>query len=273
MMLAEPNCSILIPSCDKYSDLWIPFFTMFWRNWPDCPFPVYLGSNEEVFEHPKVENILVGPDKDWTSGVRKMVESLDTEYILIMLEDFFIRKPVDSNRILFLLDTLKGLDGHMLRLGSPQRRPFLHMKESSDLIKLMVRTPYRVNLHPTIWKINALLAIMSDGESAAEFEVKASERSNKCANAYLCLRNERPLEWREHVVEKGKWFLTEARRFEKAGIGCDFSRRPVMTRTEQILWTIQKRHGWLEKKLVPWTLRKRIGRIIRGAKREQKTSM
>jgi len=39
------NCSILIPSCDKYSDLWRPFFTLFWRHWPDCPFPVYLGSN------------------------------------------------------------------------------------------------------------------------------------------------------------------------------------------------------------------------------------
>ena len=38
-------CSVLVPSCDAYADLWIPFFALFWRYWSDCPFPVYLGTN------------------------------------------------------------------------------------------------------------------------------------------------------------------------------------------------------------------------------------
>lgn len=257
------NCSVLIPSCDKYSDLWRPFFTMFWRNWPDCPYRVYLGSNYQAFEHPKVKNILVGPDKDWTSGVRKMVQALETEYVLMMLEDFFIRKPVDSKRITFSLNALKRLNGHRLRLDPPERRPILPMEEFPDLVKLMKGTPYRVNLQPTIWRVESLLSIMCDGESAAEFEVKASERSNKDPDGYYCLRNERPIEWKHHVVEKGKWFLPEARRFEKAGIGCDFSRRAVMTTTEQLLWFICNIRARLERTIIPWTLRKRVGKLIR----------
>jgi len=266
------KCAMLVPSCDKYSDLWRPFFTLFWRNWRDCPFKVYLGSNEEVFEHPRIKTILVGPDENWTLGVRKMVELLNSEYVLIVLEDFFIRKPVSTGRISFFLNALEELHGHMLQLRPPIRRPFLRIEGFPELVKLMVETPYRINLQPTIWKTDSLLSIMRDGESAAEFEVNASERSNKNPDGYYCLRNERPIEWKHHVVERGKWFLTEARRFEKAGVGCDFSRRAVMTITEQILWTIRKKRGRLEEKTIPWTVRKWIGRIIHGEKREQETS-
>ena len=36
--------AILIVSCDKYSDLWDPFFKLFFKFWPDCPFNIYLLS-------------------------------------------------------------------------------------------------------------------------------------------------------------------------------------------------------------------------------------
>lgn len=101
--------SILIPSCDKYSDLWIPFFTLFWQHWPDCPFPVYLGSNEEVFEHPKVKNILVGPDKDWTSGVRKMLSpfhNMPARFVYIGLDIAQIVYVLASSKAYQIPETL-----------------------------------------------------------------------------------------------------------------------------------------------------------------------
>ena len=36
------DSAILILSCDKFSDLWKPFFDLFWKYWPDCPYNVYL---------------------------------------------------------------------------------------------------------------------------------------------------------------------------------------------------------------------------------------
>ena len=257
------SCSVLIPSCDKYSDLWKPFFTMFWRNWPDCPFPVHLGSNEQVFEHPRVTNIRIGPDKDWTSSTRKMLESLDTEYVLILLDDFFIRETVDTNRVLYFLDTLVEMKGHMLQLRKPIRRPFLRIKEFPDIVKLMTGTPYRVNLQPTIWRINSLLSIMRDGESPQEFEVNASKRSNKDEDGYYCLRRERPIEWKHHVVEKGKWFRSPADFFGKEDIGCDFSCRSVISKVEQFKWDIRKKINRFEEKIIPWTLKRKIGKLMK----------
>lgn len=257
------TCSILIPSCDKYSDLWPPFFNMFWRNWRDCPYPVYLGSNKEAFEHPKVENILVGPDKDWTSGVRKMVETLDSEYVLIMLEDFFIRKPVDTKRVVFYVNLLKELGGDLLRLRPPIYRPFLRVNGCFHLAQFMKGAPYIVSLQPTVWKKVRLLSIMRDGESAWEFELKGTRRCNREFGKYFTLRKDCPIEWKTHVVERGKWFLTEARRFRKSGIGCDFSRRAVMTLREQVSWTINKKISMLQTRFIPWTVRERISKIIR----------
>ncbi len=37
--------AILVCSCDKYADVWEPFFKLFFKFWPDCPYPIYLLSN------------------------------------------------------------------------------------------------------------------------------------------------------------------------------------------------------------------------------------
>src|SRR5687767_11173207 len=92
-------CSLLVPSCDSYSDLWRPFWTLFWRYWPDCPFPAHLGSNVERFDDVRVTTVTAGGGNNWTNRVREQVEALSTPYVLLMLEDFFLRAPVPTSRV------------------------------------------------------------------------------------------------------------------------------------------------------------------------------
>jgi hypothetical protein len=42
---SSDNLAVIVVSCDLYSDVWKPFFTLFFKYWNDCPFPVYLTSN------------------------------------------------------------------------------------------------------------------------------------------------------------------------------------------------------------------------------------
>ena len=90
------NLAILVLSCDKYSDLWVPFFECFFRFWSDCEYPVYLGANKQNFGDKRVRTILSGEDQDWSSSVRKIIEQIDAEYVFIILEDLFLVKNVDS---------------------------------------------------------------------------------------------------------------------------------------------------------------------------------
>ncbi len=85
----SPACSILVVSCDRYRDLWAPFFTLFQRYWPDCDMPVYLGANFVQAEFAGVRTLKAGDDESWSKGLRFFLENIQTEYVLLMLEDFF----------------------------------------------------------------------------------------------------------------------------------------------------------------------------------------
>ena len=128
---------ILVLSCDKYNDLWRPFFALFWRYWPDHSFKVYLGSNLLVYNASGVKTIAIGEDKNWSHGLLKILELTDTPYVSLMLDDFFLRRPVNTNHVLRCIKALKDLNGQMLRLiprplpDKPVRAyPFLsHVKQ------------------------------------------------------------------------------------------------------------------------------------------------
>jgi len=97
------NIPLLVISCDKYADVWKPFFHVFRSRWPDCPFPVYLGTNHLECNEPGVTTINVGDDKDWASGVIKMLDHLDSSQVILFLEDFFFVETVDSTAVLRLV--------------------------------------------------------------------------------------------------------------------------------------------------------------------------
>ena len=91
------NTSVLIYSCDAYSDVWNPFFTLFWRYW-DCPFPVYLTTETKKCHEPAVMTLNTQGDT-WTERIRKAVEEIPTKYIICMCEDMFFRREVKQDII------------------------------------------------------------------------------------------------------------------------------------------------------------------------------
>src|SRR6476646_3876365 len=108
------QCSILIPSCDTYSDLWEPFLTLFHKYWPDCPYPIFLGSNAEDYNDSRVRMIHAGHGNNWSNRVREQLERISSPYVLMMLEDFFLRCPVQTDRVEVCLSALEKLKGHSI---------------------------------------------------------------------------------------------------------------------------------------------------------------
>jgi len=260
--LTRPNdrCAVLISSCDAYADLWRPFFTLFWRYWPDCPFPVYLGSNHQTFEHPRVTTIRAGHDYGWTHCVREQIAALDVPYVLLMLEDFFLRRPVKTTQILSCLEALITLNGHMLRLVR-RPPPDLPVASFPRIGKIKLGAPYRVSTQATLWRRSVLLDLMRENETIWQFEIRGSRRSDSMGDAFYCVWRS-VLPYKHHVVERGKWFRHEARRFGRMGIGCDFTRRQIMTRWEMLRWFSRKCPALLLG-VLPWEQRQRLLRSLR----------
>ena len=67
------SLAILICSCDAYADVWDPFFTLFFRHWPDCPWPIYLIANHRRYPDDRVNTLLLGDDKDWSTNILRCI--------------------------------------------------------------------------------------------------------------------------------------------------------------------------------------------------------
>jgi len=98
-LINEREVVFLVVSCDRYSDLWTPFFTMMQKMWPDCPYRQYLMTNEKDFVFDGVTVIKTGPDVDYSSQVRRAVEQVDSRWLILWLEDCIISRPVDTARL------------------------------------------------------------------------------------------------------------------------------------------------------------------------------
>jgi hypothetical protein len=248
-------CAVLVPSCDAYADLWKPFFTLFWRYWPDCPFPVYLGANRLTYDHPRVVSLASGQGTSWSNRVREHVAAVPTPYLLLVLEDFFWRRSTPTAEVLQLLASLRRLDGEMLRL-THRPPPDEPVPNEPRLGRIRPGAPFRVSTQTAFWRRSTLLELMPPDESIWQFEVDGSRRSDRWSDGFYSTWRQ-VLPYGYHVVEKGKWFRHEARRFGRMGIGCDFAARPVMGRGEALRARVDWAKSWLLHRL-PWPARLRI---------------
>ena len=91
--------SFIIVSCDKYKDLWPPFFACFFKYWPDCPYKIFLVSNFEEFEDERVISIRLGEDKKYSDNMLSMLDLIPTEWFIFWYEDIFLNKEVNTSRV------------------------------------------------------------------------------------------------------------------------------------------------------------------------------
>ncbi len=218
------------------------FFRFFGKYWPDCPFPVYLGTQTLEADVHGVTTLLAGPDEsrpvvsDWSGSLRRFLNQLDSENVLLMLEDFFLSKTVSTANVLEQLAALRSLAGTVLRLH-PSPPPTINAGKDYPGIGEQHRlAPFRVSLQASIWNRQGLLALLREGETPWAFEILGTFRSQAQPRGFYCTFH-REIQYR-HVVEQGQWFWAAARHYRRKRIGCDFKAREVMdplTATRKIL--------------------------------------
>jgi hypothetical protein len=251
---------LLIPSWDPCQDLWTPFFNLLWRHWPDCPYPVYLGANHLSFPDPRVTTLFSGEEKNWSTAVIEMLESLATPYVLLCLEDFFLRRAVSTAQIESCLDALSMLEGTVVRLVC-RPGPDHDLKETRVMGAIVPGAPYRVSAQPSIWNRRQLLSLLRRGESIWQFELNGTKRScGQPTGFYSVIKDIFP--YGHHVVYAGKWFPWEAFTYRRANIGCDFSRRPTMSAGETARYCVLKSISMGFDK-IPWRKRLRLKTFLK----------
>lgn len=220
---------VLVVSCDRYRDLWRPFFELFWRRWPDCPGPVYLGANFESYDDRRVETLHVGADVNWAAGVAAMLDRVRGDYVIVMLEDFLLMQDVDNNRIERLADIAAHERLGCLRLYSifPPENVVTRYPE---LGSFSPGNKWRITAQAAIWRTDTLRRLLVPGFSAWDFEMVGSQMSEYMPDRIWGVRQ--PALVYDQAVEKGKWRPQGLAICNAAGVPVDLERRGAFSMTE-----------------------------------------
>lgn len=250
------NSAILILSCDKYSDLWLPFFETFYMNWPKCPYTVYLASNQVEYFDNRVTNILSGHDQDFSSSYKKILKQIPQEYIFVWIEDGFITSPVEEEVIkkgFRFMD--KNAANHIHFRPSPKPNYWLADRSFGVYEK---KIPYRTNL-VGFWRREYLSNLLLEGENAWNFEIMGSYRTS-FSDGFYCLKKS-PFSY-VHLVDKGAWRPEAVRYCASHNIKIDLAKRNNLRFLSLISYTVKKIFFQIIISM-PWRLRLNILNFFR----------
>lgn len=200
------DISLLVSSCDKYSDLWPLFFEFFCKNWSDCPFDKYILTNNIKEIKSDFKPINVGEDISWSDNLLFALDKINTPYIFIFLDDVLINKKVDNLLLSEILDDFEYNNGQYLKFLSQPKSNY--NANSSYFMSLPIGSQYRATAVFALWKVETLKKILRSGENAWEFEEFGSIRSDVFDNFYVTKENFFAY---VHTVVRGK-FLKSAYR-------------------------------------------------------------
>jgi len=251
------DLGILVLSCNKFADLWKPYFTLFWQNYDDnSPHPVYLGSNTVDYEDTKIKIIYSGEDIDWSTSCKSIVQQISHKYVLVLLEDIFITSKIDSIKITQYVQFMQEHKAkHIHTRPFPKPDKWLLNQEIGVYEK---RTPYRVNV-AGFWDREYLLNLLIDGESPWNFEIQGSYRT-AYDEGFYCLK--KPLFSHVHVVEKGCWFPEAVAYCNEHDIPLEIDKRQVLSNLTRLKSKLQIYYFNLMIK-VPWKFRVKCMDILR----------
>ena len=193
---------IAVLSCDKNEDTFLPFCHFMERYYPNHPEIIYFteGIINPFYKTIPIKRTL----EKWTKGFREFLNQIDDEQILLMIDDCFIRKPVDFKRIEYASEHLNG----NIALMNFEKSWDVN-DEPTDLIGWKKRkhgSEFEVSLLCGLWQKEKLLKVVERDCSPWEIELE----QDNCGFDYYINSGDYIIDWGYRTFQpvgkvKGKW--------------------------------------------------------------------
>jgi hypothetical protein len=221
----KTDIALLVVSCDAYSDLWEPAIDLIEEEWKDIPFEIYWGSNFKILNRADIKNISVGEDKSWCKNIDLMLDKIPTDYVIVLLEDFFLTDSPDNEAIMEIFACVKSKNIDCCRLipNEGKRGKTIAQLNNIDLVEIPRNTPYRISTQIAIWQKKFLRTLLNPKFSAWEFEGVNS----KIVDEFffnICAVN-KPVIFYKHAIERGKWLPQGIENVRSHNLKVDFDKR------------------------------------------------
>jgi len=232
MKVKTNDCTIIVSSCDAYSDIWDAFFTLFKKYWPDCPYKIVLNTETLQYSYPDLDiDVINAPraEMSWTARLKNVVEQVDSEQILFLLDDFFFYDYVDTRRVGQCAQWLKenpkvaSFTFWPAFLGSIACEfPGFEQSAPNSYVTVAAIT--------SLWNKQRLLLYLSENENPWEWEFGATKRSRHTEDRFLFMEPGLrkiiiPYDFNNYGLIGGRWAVDTEHLFKINDIEIDFSKR------------------------------------------------
>ena len=106
------DLSVIISTCDKFSDLWDANIQLLNQNWADRNMDTFLVTDKptnRTFENVTV--VAAGEGTEITERLKSVLPLIKTKYVLFTLDDYFLIQPIHNEEI---IDDLQVMKKHRL---------------------------------------------------------------------------------------------------------------------------------------------------------------
>ena len=213
---------ILVMSCDRNEDLFGPFYLCMEKYWPNHPEIIY---STETITNPYYKTISKNIPLDrWTRRVHETIKEIDSDHILMMVDDIFLRRKVDNEFVLSLEQYVQG------NVAAINFEFSFDVEDTEFNDRINRRNPfgtYKLSCMCQLWSKEKMLVLFDVNRNPWQFE------SLNQAHGYEYLISKkgdfldwgkRPGDWRWGIVQ-GKWTQENKEFFDKEGIQIDYGKR------------------------------------------------
>ena len=188
---------ILVLSCDKNVDTFQGFYHCMEKYYPNHPEVIYAT---ETVVNPYYKTICKNyPVEKWTKRIRETLAEIDDEKILLMIDDCFIRRPVDIDRLNYVSENLTG-NIAMFNFEKSFDKGDMSC-EFEGFKKRRHGSSYEVSLMCGLWNKEKLINVLSFADTNP-WQVEFSQPN--CGYDYYINSGDFIIDWGYHTT--GVWF-------------------------------------------------------------------
>ena len=254
------NMTMLILSCDKFSDLWDGHIKLLEQNWPNRDMKTYIVTDSPSNRsYLGIEILSAGTEVEWSDRLAYALKYVDTDYVFITLDDYFLIKKVDDQSIAALMEMMEKENIEYVRLfPRPKRATREELTGYKNIYRVDTACDYSVNLYSGLWKKDFIENCVRIPLNAWKFEVSLHKRAEEYgANCVVSHRNEFEI---LDVVRKGK-LLHKSAAYFKNHPGIYSGKRETNSWGYEIKLTIQQQVS----RHLPWGLHQWLKHVMTKA--------
>lgn len=142
---------------DGYYDIWEDFLELKEKFWKDCPYPMYIVNQTKELAYKKKYDVTVihaGADAEYSRKIQTAIEQIDADYLLLVLEDFFFSRPVESKLLENVLNIVKENDLDYFSMPLSEFLPNkvgMPFKDYEGVYDFSPAFEYTLSAQPAIW--------------------------------------------------------------------------------------------------------------------------